>query len=267
MKLSNAISVVLVLSFVSVTLAHPGPRVHLYLENDELLTGFELANPDDTVTVTPGITRSFAVSLVSHATFGATTQFPGFGSEPSTIPGDPASPLPAGVGFFFNLLDKALFWNGSGPVDFGPTSGEQFLITGTAGGPITSGSGFVSGFQIGTTGIVGSGWHAHLRYSLDTNANGLPDGLDNPAAPAPDAGVYLLSMGVHLDHDGNPSTPDLFTDPFYLLLGQGVNQAVLDEAMTWVDANLVPEPISLALLAFLAGPCLIRRRLPRGQRR
>ncbi|MCE9589122.1 MAG: PEP-CTERM sorting domain-containing protein [Planctomycetes bacterium] len=248
--------------------AHPGPRVHLYLDGGRLYTGFEVENADSTITVTPGVTRVFHGDLASIATFGWTTQFPGFASTPGSVAtpvvsDGTATPLPEGTVYYFNFLGPLRYFSSTiDPADslasFGvaPDS-SALLVTGTDGGPAESGAGPTAGFQIGTAGAIGSKWHKHLRYQIDQNHNSLPDGTLDSGFLTPADGQYLIELEVYFHP--TPETT-LRTAPFYILFAKNVPDAVTDLSIEAINNSLIPEPASLMLLGGGAAVLLWRRR-------
>lgn len=135
---------------------------------------------------------------------------PGFVSITSTTALVPAGlvRVPGGQALRFNVLVPPVstmpalagrnlsFWNGEGPVAWGPPSDPDEgvrIVRGTLASPtfsatVAGGASPVAGFAIGTTLTSGS-LHEHLKYLL------LPDNGALPPA-GPEDGVYLMLLEV-----------------------------------------------------------------------
>lgn len=103
------------------------------------------------------------------------------------------SGLPAGSQVGFNILSDLLYWDGNGPVNFGPVpSGEQIRLKyGFNSRQAGTGTGFVAGFNFQTVPSDGA-FHRHINYFLLG-----PDG--NSVAAIQDGiqaadGIYLLEI-------------------------------------------------------------------------
>jgi len=80
--------------------------------------------------------------------------------------------------------------------------------------------------------------HRHLvSQLLDT------DGTDPNPPNAPD-GIYLVSLSLTLPGSGLADS-----DPLFFVYNNGMDEAVHDAAVDWVQVHLVPEPASWALMA------------------
>lgn len=176
---------------------------------------------------------------------------PGFNTVgPSALP--PASQLS------FNVLDVGIFglpanlsyWSGSGPVGFDAVpSGETLRLNrGTQDRTIGSATSAVSGFAIGTVGPNGS-LHQHLNSFLrGSDGNVVPgDGI------IPADGIYLVPL--ELASSDSSIAP---SQPLFLVYNNGLDEAVHDAAIDWVETNLVPIPEpSTIVLWTIAGAGLI----------
>lgn len=171
------------------------------------------------------------------------------------------SGLTGGADFKFNVLGSLQYWDGLGSVSLANvTAGEKlrFFLGSIDQLTATGSSGAQPGFTIQTVNANGS-LHKHLNAELrgaDNNtipagpgAWGTGDGVEAAA------GVYVLPIEVYLS-----SGPILASDPFYLVFNNGLTEEQHDEAIDFVQANLLPEPASLSLLGLGAGFILRRRR-------
>ncbi len=104
------------------------------------------------------------------------------------------SGLPPGSQVGFNILDDLKYWDGQGPVQFGPVPSDEKLIIryGFNKRCAATGTGFVSGFNFQT--VPGDGaFHRHLSYYLagpNDNCTTVPPALTVPPAD----GIYLLKL-------------------------------------------------------------------------
>lgn len=103
------------------------------------------------------------------------------------------SNLPAGSQIGFNIRADLFYWDGNGPVNFGPVpSNEQLRIKyGFQSRIAGTGTGFVAGFNFQT--VPGDGaFHRHLSYFLlGADGNSVP--ADQDGVQATD-GIYLLEL-------------------------------------------------------------------------
>lgn len=154
-------------------------------------------------------------------TFTNYTNEPGFDSEPGTFP--------TGTQVGFNILDALRTWNGSDFSTFGSATMAISNGPATVTTPTTADS-FVPGFGLNVS--ANGQWHQHLGYTLDE--------------PATD-GVYLLTLELY------NSDPGIATSgPFFVVFNQNVDAVIHDDAIAYVETNLVPEPAALSLLAVAA---------------
>ena len=73
----------------------------------------------------------------------------------------------------------------------------------------------------------------------------------NPNLPNAPDGVYLIGLDMKLPGSGLANS-----DPIYFVYNNGVGEATHDEAIDWVQNNLVvPEPSSWAIMAIGAVRC------------
>jgi hypothetical protein len=86
-------------------------------------------------------------------------------------------------------------------------------------------------------------------------------GSFSPTAPNAPDGVYLVGLTLTLPGSGLADS-----DPIYLVYNNGLDEQIHDEAIDWVQAQLVPEP-STWLLAALGGSAAAIARLRRRRQR
>lgn len=173
---------------------------------------------------------------VLHAAFPGSdlTNSPGWTAS-SSPPGG-AERLPGNQLLTFNIivppgLDWNLsFWDGREPVLFGPPPNAErlrFQPDSSLGAAdpfaIADGSGeAIAGFAIGTTSETGF-LHQHIHYQLLNNGQDLPT-----------PGVYLV--GLEAETPGHePSAP------FYTVFYKSVSAAIADQAVDWVEQNLIAD--------------------------
>jgi hypothetical protein len=161
--------------------------------------------------------------------------------------------LPAGFTLGLNVLTNLQYWNGTGAVSFAPSAaGVDFGLTRGSNTLHISGTG-LSGVTptIGSTGGIGR-LHVHTSSALK-----FTDGT-NPLAPNAPDGVYLFGLEMTLSGSGLANS-----DPIYFVFNNGVSEEIHDEAIDWVQNNLVvPEPATWVLLALglLVAPLMGRKR-------
>ena len=188
--------------------AHAGD-IFLADENDKIVTG--RVEEDETVTLPV---------YVFPSVFGDTGT-PGFTANPGfdTNPGM----FEPGYRIGFNIRDQFLCWVDDG---FAPTGGdhlEETLTISFGGWNVTTGEGFVEGFDLAVQ--ADGGFHRHFNFVL--NPGGEQD--------APDPGIYLLELEMY------GTDPNLETsDPFWIVFRHEDTEEHHDEAIEWVDENLAP---------------------------
>jgi hypothetical protein len=171
--------------------------------------------------------------------FGTSAGFPyqgnpGWNAVSSGLPAG-FSPLPPNTDVGFNVVTQTptfrnlSYWSGTGPITWlGPTNAKLLIQKQT--GPSTyllaiadGGFSAVPGYTVARTTGTGA-FHQHLDFFLLDSSNG-----GNP----PD-GVYLVAIV-------NTMAGLASSDPSYVVFGKGVSQAVIDQAATWVDVNLISD--------------------------
>lgn len=161
---------------------------------------------------------------VFEAEFGVDPAFPFSGDEPGI-----ASDL-VGATLTFNLLQGLGAWNGAG---FDASSAN--LLASYGGQDAFSSTGGAFSF------LVTADLDLHPEFTLLG-----ADGAD------PANGIYLASLRFSSAGYGG-------SDPLWIVFNLGMDEADHAAATAWVEANLVPAPGALALLA-LGGVAIRRRR-------
>lgn len=206
------LTVVMATSVVSADGVHGD--VWLRVAGDQLVTGLV----DEDGTPVESAWRVFA------GEFGEDPRFPFFADHPgfrlfggSVAPGSP---------FTINIAGPVERWTGAG---FGATPSLMTIAYGP--GSVTSGGGYVSGFQ----------WHAdarggfHGHFDLEIHQ----DGGD------PEDGIYLLPLSI--SSDIATATP-----VFWFVMNLGADERDHEQAIDWVITRLVPGPGALPLCVLMA---------------
>lgn len=161
-----------------------------------------------------------------------------FGDEPGLY--SSAATFPANSSLIFTIHGALRKWDGSSfdnlaaerlSIAFGPDS----RLTPTTD---TLVAGF--GFNVGPTG----GFDEHYDFTL------LDAGLGNN----PGTGVYLVSLSLASDASGLAES-----DQFWMVLNFGADELIHDQAIEFVEENIVPAP-GAATLALGLGLLASRRR-------
>ena len=191
--------------------------------------------------------------------FGEVVGDPYFSSDPG-VNAPAGSGLPAGsllrfdipAASSFGLPSNLSFWGGSGPVTFGavPSSETLRFTFGSANTTVGSGAAAQDGFGLGAVAADGS-LHRHLSALLN-GSDGNNDPADgNPPAP----GIYLVPMVL-----GSSDPAVLPSAPVFVVYNNGLTEEAHDEAIDYVQTNVVPEPASAGLAAITSAALLLRRR-------
>jgi hypothetical protein len=172
---------------------------------------------------------------VFEAVFGD-SGIPFFTDDPG-FEGD-AGVFTIGTTIGFNIMAALGLWNGKGFDDLNPLDQETLTISfGPASA--TTDTGFVNGFDF--VSDASNGFDVHLGFTLNRSG-----GFD------PADGIYLLALQL-------TSNNYLASETFWIVFDNNIGDEKLDQAVAWVEANLVPAPGALALLG-LAGLFGTRRR-------
>lgn len=200
---------------------------------------------DDIANTTTAIERVFGYDFGEDPMDPYVIGDPGFNNGAFSIgivPNDGL--LPTNQTLAFDILSSLQYWDGTGSVSFADAPAEVNLgLRRSSSTVLIPGTGSPTGTvpTIGSTGASGR-LHVHLESQLNYT-----DGTNLASPNAPD-GVYLVGLQLMLTGGTSPS------DPFYVVYNNGVDEEIHDAAIDWVQANLVPEPSSLALAGMsLAG--------------
>jgi hypothetical protein len=141
------------------------------------------------------------------------TDEPGFDCDPGTFP--------VGSRVGFRILDALRVWGGG---NFAGVPAERMEVAfSTLSVTTPAMPGEVDGF---TLPVNASGeWHRHLEFTL--------------LAPAA-SGVYLLQLSMTSD------AGILESEPYFIVFGQNATHEDLDQAVEWVEANLLGTPCATA---------------------
>ena len=171
------------------------------------------------------------------------TDEPGFYG--SSLSAGSANTIPASSSLNFRILGNLRAWDPTAGTFSAATPGERLRIEFFGGAasrlsPLDGST--VGGFSIplGPTG----GFDEHWDFFLDPA----------PGQTAPGAGIYLLSVELELDNVAGSRS-----EPIWLVFNNGLNEAEHDEAIEYVEANIVPTPGAVGVLG-LAGLFAARRR-------
>jgi hypothetical protein len=141
------------------------------------------------------------------------------------------------------------YWNGVGDVEFGAAPAGSSLLVQRLG-PFTQiaadgSNSTLANFPLMTTSDTGT-IHFHPNYQLDRTGSAVV------------AGFYLLPFEV--------SVPGLSaSDTGYIVFNAGgLDEGLHEDAIAWVETNVVPEPASVGILA-AAGLTLLGRRNRKGR--
>ena len=181
-------------------------------------------------------------SRVSSATFATQyyTDEPGFDSVEAIE--DDLYPLSEGDEVGFNVLTSLLYWDGTQKTT--PANDPELEISAGFSTVVTPTSGPQAGFIFGTADATGV--HEHLDFTLTP-------GSDAGAGAAP-VGAYGLWLEL--------TSPQYeSSDPFLIVINQGLGEDDFENGVDAMHDMGVPEPSTLGLLASsLVGVALTRRR-------
>ena len=240
-KIIVAASVAAVSTFAS--FAHADFDIRPYVAGGQIITG----GHDDGTGEDIDASRAFAYAFGEDPADPYFTQDPGFNAEAN-------SGLPGGSQLMFNILGPLTYWTGSGLPSFGgvPSNESLTFSFGAQSRNITGTSAAQSGFNLQTVNADGSS-HRHLNAFLN-GADGNAVAGDGVVAAD---GVYAVLLEL-----ASSSPAIKSSDPFYVVYGNGVDDAAVDAAASSLSATLVPEPTTLAALAGAGILALARRRRP-----
>ncbi len=162
-------------------------------------------------------------SQVKSAVFGAEgfpnfTNDPGFNSE--------LGALVPGMTVGFNVLQALRVWD-EVTGDFDTIAEEQLTVRGAGQNILTPlMDTVVPGVIFGQASLDPSAsFHHHLQYLLE---GGQPPMID---------GVWLLAFELWTENSSIESS-----DPVYIVFGQGAGLVQIDDAVVWVEDNLIASP-------------------------
>ncbi len=156
--------------------------------------------------------------VVNAGEFGE-TGIPGFTDEPGWN-SECVGVVPEGTQIGFDIVGAVREWDGS---DFDGISGDTITVRALLQdfeAPPTDGT--VAGIVFGA-GDADGVFHHHLQFFL--NLSGGPMDAD---------GVWLLQIELW-----SPTPEVARSDTLYIVFAQGLGEAEHDEAIAWVEANLV----------------------------
>ncbi len=159
--------------------------------------------------------------------------------------------LPASFTLGLEISNDLEYWDGTGGVSFAPAPASASLALSHLSSTINidGTSGLGSMLTIGSSGVAGR-LHVHLQSALgDTGGD-------------PADGIYLIGMKLTLPDSGLADS-----DPIYIVYNSFMDEAVHDQAIDWVQAQLVPEPSTWWLATLGSGAALVVRLRKRRRRR
>ncbi|MEQ8769274.1 MAG: hypothetical protein RIB60_02070 [Phycisphaerales bacterium] len=172
--------------------------------------------------------RVFAADLADNGTFWAAEE-PGIFIQEGSLPDNTQ------VGF---VIEAALLsWDGVGPVNFSLSPDAMTLEFGPNSVTTPAVDGDVTGFTINYDADTVGGFDEHYDFLLD-----------NTAA----TGIYVIQKRFTLSGFAD-------SESTWTVFNAGLDEATHDAAIEWVEANLVPAPGAMGLLA-LGGLAATRRR-------
>ncbi len=188
--------------FVPVQACDPDGHLDIGLEvrANRIETGiYDLNDPQSPVLLSPGV-RVWGGRFQVNPLDLFFADDPGFGALSG-------SGLPAGSQIGFNVLDDLLYWDGTGPVQFGPVPDEEQLRIrfGFQNRYVGTSTGTQAGFNFESVGAGGT-VHRHISFFLlGRDGNSTPASVDGVQATN---GIYLLNMEITSTAPGlAPSEP------------------------------------------------------------
>ncbi|MBN8643932.1 MAG: hypothetical protein J0L61_01655 [Planctomycetes bacterium] len=183
------------------------------------------------VTAAIGEDEDPASIILGARVFGAEMGELPFGPGEGDEPGFQGYNFAEGTAFTFDVRSSLGEWNGSSfdasisTMTIAASLADPFLPS------VTTGAGFVPGFQFTSAGADGR-IHQHLEFRVNGPTTGL-------------GAIYLLELQV--------SSPSFGTTPaFWFVFNDGAAEEDHEAAIAWVESNLVPTPgAGVALLGVL----------------
>lgn len=196
----------------------------LLVQGGQVVTGI---GDHDSGTISDIGERVFGADLGLNASFWES-------EEPGIFIGEGSLPDNTLVGF---VIEAALrYWDGTGPVNLSIAPDAMTLEFGPESRTTPALDSEVGGFSILYDADAPGGFDEHFDFLID--------------ATAPE-GIYVLQMRFTLS--GFADSVSTWT-----VFNAGLDEELHDEAIEWVEANLVPAPGGIGLLA--AGGLLLARR-------
>jgi hypothetical protein len=138
----------------------------------------------------------------------------------------------------FTLTSALLYWDGTGAVNFTQASNAMTLSFGPASVSTAFNNNPVAGFTINYDADQVGGFDEHFDYTIDASAG---------------AGIYVLANTFSLT--GASDSEVIFT-----VFNAGLDEALHEEAIEYVESVLVPAPGATGLLALAGFGVMSRRR-------
>jgi hypothetical protein len=226
-----------------------GPQIQIGISNSQIIThGLFLDEPYQAATPAQ---RVYEIPLAQRALSDAND---GWYAQPNaaysfTGPGIALLDGNFVTGSVLSLAftDGLKIWNGSGFVDPGTEQIDAYRGATHTAGAVTTDAGPFNSYSF--TAVAGTAdEHKTAFWRL------LGDGLSPNTAS--DDGVYLLSLRLVTDQNGIAASA-----PYYFLLNKNASTVDESAALSYVNANLVPEPVAGILIA-IGGLVATSRRYP-----
>ncbi len=145
--------------------------------------------------------------------------------------------LPDNTTVSFTIEAALRYWDGTGPVNLSVAANPMTLEFGPNSVTTPAVDGDVSGFGINYDADQVGGFDEHFDFLIDNSAP---------------TGIYVLQMRFSLSGFAD-------SESTWTVFNAGLDEEFHEEAIEWVEANLVPAPGAMGLLA-LGGLAATRRR-------
>lgn len=195
--------------------AHEGDY-GLLVQGGQVVTGI---GDHDTGTIGDIGERAFAAEIDINGAFWEA-------EEPGVF--IPEASLPDNTQVSFTIEAALRYWDGTGPVNLSVAPDAMTLEFGPESRTTPAVDGDVSGFSITYDADAIGGFDEHFDFLMDSGAP---------------AGIYVLQMRFGLSGFAD-------SESTWTVFNAGLDEAAHEEAIEWVEANLVPAPGALALLGF-----------------
>ncbi|HEV3417566.1 MAG TPA: hypothetical protein VG056_12150 [Pirellulales bacterium] len=149
---------------------------------------------------------------------------PGYFAESNANPG--GSQLPGGSLVGFNLLSDLQYWDGNGPVSFGPVPAGETMS-------INYGS---------STVVVGTGTGAQPGFTLAQVASGTAEGflhihVNSMIAAGPNSSVPTNGIYIYQEQLTTTAPGAINSLPFWIVLNNGISEDQRGEAINFLYPN------------------------------